>query len=69
MFAPVFSKYVLYIGVVIVGSLDGNRIWNKELKKVGLSCVQWSPDSKYILFGVRNGEVHLYDEDGGFSVS
>ncbi|XKL59501.1 hypothetical protein PGB90_000517 [Kerria lacca] len=55
-------------GAVIVGSVDGNRIWGKELKKLGLSCVQWSPDSKYILFGIRNGEIHLYDDDGLFSM-
>ncbi|CAH0392141.1 unnamed protein product [Bemisia tabaci] len=55
-------------GAVIVGSVDGNRIWGKELKKSVLVSVQWSPDSKYLLFGLRNGELHLYDNQGVFSI-
>ncbi|XP_065214168.1 WD repeat-containing protein 35 [Planococcus citri] len=54
-------------GAVIVGSVDGSRIWGKELKKLGLTAVQWSPNSKYILFGTRNGELHLYDDEGVFT--
>lgn len=57
-----------FSGGVIVGSVDGTRIWGKELKKVGLSCIQWSPDSKCILFGIRNGELHVYDDEGVFLV-
>jgi hypothetical protein len=30
-------------GAVIVGSVDGNRLWGKELK-VTLAFVEWSPD-------------------------
>nr|XP_054760120.1 WD repeat-containing protein 35-like [Lytechinus pictus] len=53
-------------GAVIVGSVDGNRIWGKELKGMQLCQVEWSPDSKTILFGMTNGEVHIYDNQGNF---
>ena len=43
-------------GAVIVGSVDGNRIWGKELKGMQLHKVAWSPDSKKILFGTANGK-------------
>ena len=42
-------------GAVIVGSVDGNRIWGKELKGMQLHKVAWSPDSKKILFGTATG--------------
>lgn len=47
-----------------MGAVDGNRIWGKDLKNTKLSWVQWSPDSKYILFGTANGELQLYDATG-----
>ncbi|XP_066601241.1 WD repeat-containing protein 35 [Prorops nasuta] len=53
-------------GAIIVGSLSGNRIWSKELKNVSLSGVQWSPDGKLLVFSLKNGEVHLYDNLGVF---
>ncbi|KAJ8321655.1 hypothetical protein KUTeg_000126 [Tegillarca granosa] len=53
-------------GAVIVGSVDGNRIWGKELRGVTLAHVEWSPDGKLILFGMTNGEVHVYDNSGNF---
>ncbi|XP_067008662.1 WD repeat-containing protein 35 [Anabrus simplex] len=53
-------------GAVIVGSVDGNRIWGKELKGVTLSGVEWSPDGKMLLFSLRNGEIHVYDNQGSF---
>lgn len=56
-------------GAVIVGSVDGNRIWGKELKGVQLAGVQWSPDAKLLLFCLQNGQVHLYDNQGNFVVS
>ncbi|KAM4772218.1 WD repeat-containing protein 35 [Rhinophrynus dorsalis] len=55
-------------GAVIVGSVDGNRIWGKELKGIQLCHVAWSPDSKILLFGMANGEIHLYDSQGNFIV-
>ncbi|XP_078503870.1 WD repeat-containing protein 35 [Lissotriton helveticus] len=51
-------------GAVIVGSVDGNRIWGKELKGIQLCHVAWSPDSKILLFGMANGEIHIYDNQG-----
>ncbi|CAN0226644.1 unnamed protein product, partial [Discosporangium mesarthrocarpum] len=32
-------------GAVIVGSVDGNRLWGKELE-IGLQNVEWSPDGR-----------------------
>ena len=55
-------------GAVIVGSVDGNRLWGRDIKNVQLSKVEWSPDSKIILFALANGEVHLYDSVGSFLV-
>ncbi|XP_033095067.1 WD repeat-containing protein 35 isoform X9 [Trachypithecus francoisi] len=53
-------------GTVIVGSVDGNRIWGKDLKGKQLSHVTWSADSKVLLFGMANGEIHIYDNQGNF---
>uniref|UniRef100_T1JCY7 Uncharacterized protein n=1 Tax=Strigamia maritima TaxID=126957 RepID=T1JCY7_STRMM len=53
-------------GAVIVGSVDGNRIWGKELKGLQLVSVEWSPDSKLLLFGVGTGDVQVYDSFGNF---
>uniref|UniRef100_A0A3Q2XUY4 WD repeat-containing protein 35 n=1 Tax=Hippocampus comes TaxID=109280 RepID=A0A3Q2XUY4_HIPCM len=53
-------------GAVIVGSVDGNRIWGKELKGNQLAHVAWSPDSKVLLFGMANGEVQIFDNHGNF---
>ncbi|XP_070284826.1 WD repeat-containing protein 35 isoform X2 [Myotis yumanensis] len=53
-------------GAVIVGSVDGNRIWGKDLKGVQLWHVAWSADGKALLFGMANGEIHIYDSQGNF---
>lgn len=55
-------------GAVIVGSVDGNRLWGRDIKNAQLTQVDWSPDSKMILFGLSSGEVHLYDGSGTFIV-
>ncbi|XP_069691780.1 WD repeat-containing protein 35 isoform X3 [Periplaneta americana] len=55
-------------GAVIVGSVDGNRIWGKELKGSTLTGVEWSPDGKMLLFSLRNGEIHVYDNLGSFTM-
>eukprot|EP01063_Lacrimia_lanifica_P003470 TRINITY_DN1185_c0_g2_i1.p1 TRINITY_DN1185_c0_g2~~TRINITY_DN1185_c0_g2_i1.p1 ORF type:complete len:1243 (+),score=457.53 TRINITY_DN1185_c0_g2_i1:72-3800(+) len=60
-------------GAVIVGSVDGNRLWGRELRSGGkplqLSHVQWSPDGKSILFGTAAGQVHRYDASTGNCVA
>ncbi|XP_072811114.1 WD repeat-containing protein 35-like [Vicugna pacos] len=53
-------------GAVIVGSVDGNCIWRKDLKGIQLCHVAWSADSKILLFGMANGEIHIYDNQGNF---
>ncbi|CAF4761031.1 unnamed protein product [Pieris macdunnoughi] len=53
-------------GAVIVGSVDGSRVWGKDIKGPGLKCVQWSPDNSTLLFALSNGELHLYDDQGNF---
>ena len=50
-------------GAVIVGSVDGNRLWGKELE-TELRHVEWSPDGHNLLFGTMANEVHCYDSQG-----
>ena len=50
-------------GAVIVGSVDGNRLWGKELN-LQLAKVQWSPGARVILFCTTQGECHIYDSNG-----
>eukprot|EP00238_Polyblepharides_amylifera_P008608 CAMPEP_0196598138 /NCGR_PEP_ID=MMETSP1081-20130531/94147_1 /TAXON_ID=36882 /ORGANISM="Pyramimonas amylifera, Strain CCMP720" /LENGTH=1154 /DNA_ID=CAMNT_0041923789 /DNA_START=199 /DNA_END=3663 /DNA_ORIENTATION=- len=50
-------------GAVIVGSVDGNRLWGKELS-LTLSLVEWAPDGRLILFCTVQGECHVYDSNG-----
>eukprot|EP00747_Dinoflagellata_sp_TGD_P185914 gnl/TRDRNA2_/TRDRNA2_42708_c0_seq1.p1 gnl/TRDRNA2_/TRDRNA2_42708_c0~~gnl/TRDRNA2_/TRDRNA2_42708_c0_seq1.p1 ORF type:complete len:1239 (+),score=279.59 gnl/TRDRNA2_/TRDRNA2_42708_c0_seq1:153-3869(+) len=53
-------------GAVIVGTVDGQRLWGKEIK-TQLAFVDWSPDGKNILFCTLQGEVHVYDNEGIYS--
>lgn len=53
-------------GAVIVGSVDGNRLWGRDIKSIKLTSVEWSPDGKHLLFGSNNGQVHIYDQTGNF---
>ncbi|CAH8433388.1 unnamed protein product [Schistosoma curassoni] len=53
-------------GAAIVGSVDGNRIWGKELKHGSLTSVEWSPDGNILLFGLLTGEICVFDSYGNF---
>ena len=50
-------------GAVIVGSVDGNRLWGKELG-FQLKLVEWSPDGNMILFVSLDTEIWIYDNTG-----
>ena len=50
-------------GAVIVGSVEGNRLWGKELK-MRLQLIEWAPDSRSILFGTPDGSVNAFDYVG-----
>ncbi|KAG7386680.1 WD repeat-containing protein 35 [Phytophthora pseudosyringae] len=50
-------------GAVIVGSVDGNRLWGKEMK-TQLAFVEWAPDGKSLLFVTKEGEVAVHDAMG-----
>ena len=50
-------------GAVIVGSVDGNRLWGKELS-LSLKFVEWSPDCKLIFFVTLSSDVLVYDSEG-----
>ncbi len=42
--------------VDMTGSVDGNRLWGKELN-LPLRFVEWSPDGKLIIFVTLEAEV------------
>ena len=50
-------------GAVIVGSVEGNHIWGKDLPHQ-LTHLEWSPDAKIVLFGNSAGEIYIYDSAG-----
>ncbi|KAJ3337585.1 hypothetical protein HDU93_000828 [Gonapodya sp. JEL0774] len=51
-------------GTVISGSVDGARLWSKNLGGSPTSLV-WSPDGTQLLFAMDSGEVQLWDYNGG----
>lgn len=53
-----FCTSTVVVSQVIVGSVDGNRLWGKELG-LPLRFVEWSPDSRLILFVTLEAEVRL----------
>ena len=50
-------------GAVIVGHVDGTRLWGKELD-MPLQKLAWSPTCHIILFTTKQGDVFVYDADG-----
>ena len=46
---------------MIVRSVDGSRLWGKEMK-TKLMLVEWSFDGKIIVFVTANGEITVHDE-------
>eukprot|EP00051_Salpingoeca_urceolata_P028079 m.484856 g.484856 ORF g.484856 m.484856 type:complete len:1179 (-) comp23570_c0_seq1:94-3630(-) len=52
-------------GAVIVGGVDGQRLWGNTLQ-LTLAKVEWAPSAKRILFGSVDGEVHQYSHKGMF---
>eukprot|EP00456_Euglypha_rotunda_P014472 TRINITY_DN14558_c0_g3_i6.p1 TRINITY_DN14558_c0_g3~~TRINITY_DN14558_c0_g3_i6.p1 ORF type:complete len:362 (-),score=41.07 TRINITY_DN14558_c0_g3_i6:23-1108(-) len=50
-------------GSVIVGTVDGNRLWAKDLG-LKLAYTEWSPDQRSILFATDDGQVKIYDSLG-----
>ncbi|KAF8068393.1 Wdr35 [Scenedesmus sp. PABB004] len=50
-------------GAVIVGAVDGTRLWGKELG-MALSLLEWAPDGRFLVFATAGGDVHTYDANG-----
>lgn len=50
-------------GAVILGSVDGNRLWGKDLPNK-LSLIEWAPDGKHIVFVTNKGQIMYYDNSG-----
>lgn len=51
-------------GTVIVGSVEGTKIWGREFG-VSLEMLTWSPDGKNIIFSTAQNELKLYDAHDG----
>uniref|UniRef100_A0A914MD46 Anaphase-promoting complex subunit 4-like WD40 domain-containing protein n=2 Tax=Meloidogyne TaxID=189290 RepID=A0A914MD46_MELIC len=52
-------------GQVIIGSVDGNRLWNKDIGG-SLTKIAWNTDDTLLLLGFADGEVHAYSQYGDF---
>ncbi|CAD5234713.1 unnamed protein product [Bursaphelenchus xylophilus] len=53
-------------GQIIVGSVDGNRLWSKEIT-TNISQLCWNASDTIILIGLQDGDVHGYDMNGNFA--
>jgi WD repeat-containing protein 35 len=67
-------------GQIIVGSVDGNRIWHKDLgvETIRIAVcwnyycyiycwLKWNPDDTILVIGFITGEVQAYDQLAFFS--
>mmetsp|Transcript_3693 Transcript_3693/g.5458 ORF Transcript_3693/g.5458 Transcript_3693/m.5458 type:complete len:1191 (-) Transcript_3693:9-3581(-) len=60
-----FKICIVYAdGMVIVGTVSGDRLWGKVLNHQ-LTHMEWSPDGKFVLFGTEQGKVLVYDCNTG----
>lgn len=50
-------------GSVIVGSVEGNRLWANQLEFL-LKFAEWSPDGKLLLFVCASNKIHVHDKNG-----
>ncbi|KAG5510843.1 hypothetical protein JKF63_07915 [Porcisia hertigi] len=55
-------------GTVIIGGVEGNRYWGRELPYT-LAKVCWSADGHLILFGTAAGDVCVHDAMSGAQLS
>lgn len=52
-------------GTVIVGSVEGNKLWGLELDHVpSLRCVEWSPSNNCLVFITEHSMMKVYDKMG-----
>lgn len=51
----------------MVGTVDGQRKWVKELK-APMAAFQWAPDGRRLLMLSPKGELSLYDDQGVYLV-
>lgn len=56
---------IYFDGAVIVGSVEGTKIWGKEFG-VPLNLLLWSPDGTNILFLTTKNELKVYDVHGNY---
>lgn len=50
-------------GVVIVGGVDGNRLWSKDMGGT-LTLMEWAPDGKILLFVINSTDLIIHNHQG-----
>lgn len=50
-------------GTVVVGSVEGGRIWSKDFQ-IKLANVQWNPEGTILCMATFNGDLNFYDGSG-----